>query len=1116
MKITFVLLLACFMTVSASTMAQKITLNTTDANLKTVLKEIKKQSGYNFVIEENLLNNAQPVTLHLSGANIDDALKQLFEARQLTYTVEGKVITIKEKQVSFLDKVKDFFTSTDVSGVVIDEKGQPLPGTTVRVKNGSKFTSADQNGYFVLNGVNENDILEFTFLGYKTKEIPANAGLRRIQMELSSSKLDEVQIEAYGKSSKRTSVNDITTVKGADFEKQPLDNPLEALQGRVPGLIITPSSGMPGAATTIQLRGQNSLAGPLTQPLILVDGVPITNNIEGAGYINLDFATISSLAAINPVDIESIDVLKDADATSIYGSKGANGVILITTKKGKSGDTRITASSYTGYSSIIKEAPMMNTQQYLQMRKDAYIADGNPVPTNQNDNYDLTVWDQNRYTDWQKVFLDDHAIYNKNDASISGGTPYIQYFLSGSYSNQGFMYKGPSKYQKDDGHFSITGNSANQKFRAELTGGYTGVNAVNGYDLTAAAINTLPNAPALFNSSGGLNWEPNPVTGYATWTNPLAGEANENYQKTATLYTSINLSYKISPSLTIKTTAGITDVNLHGFGDQTIASQDPATITTAIGSSTFSNNSSNSWTVVPQLTYDHNIGRGLFTALVGASLDELDQYNQEITGLGYTNDALLHSLINANSYGSYNAAVQDRDAAVFARAEYNWNDKYIFTANARRDGSSRFGAGHQYGNFASFGLAWVFTNEEIIKKALPFLSFGKIRFTDGTSGNDDVPDYQNIGYYKTVGGNGGFSGDPVTYQGIKPLFSQGAFNPDFRWESVNKMEWGTTLAFFNDRIVIDGTYYRNRSSNQLSLISLPATAGSTYITVNLPAKIQNMGGDFTLTTTNIKSKNFSWTTTGNISFQRNKLLSLPSANYDSNFPAYLYYLTQNLNPVGKAFSGVASVYQFRGVDPATGVYMFTGFDGKPTTFDQANAYGGLVSTNPQYYGGMGNTFTYKGLSMSVFLQYMKQNGLNYLYQSDSPPGYTNGYNQPAALINYWKKPGDITQVQRVSQQGYYIDPNTGNFYDLFGAQAAAKQSTAAYTDASFIRVKSVTLSYGIPESWARKIGVKSLAFNMSAENLFTITGYKGVDPQTQTIYALPLVRTITAGFNILL
>lgn len=1121
MKITTLIMLVFLLHVSASTRAQ-ITLDAKSAPLQKVLDDISTQSGYDFVYADNDLKNIKVVNIKLDNASIDKALQACFDGQPLVYEISDKTVMVRRKEdKSVLDRIKDYFTDRDVTGIILDEKGEPLPGATVKVKNGSKVATTDLKGFFIIKNVNEDDILVISFVGYKSKEAPVNSDLT-IRLELSSSKLDQVQIEAYGTSSKRTSVNDITTVKGVDFQNQPIDNPLEALQGRVPGLIITPTSGMPGSAIKLQLRGQNSLMGPMTQPLIVVDGVPVLNNTQGFDNIDLNNPNLSSLSFINPDDIESLDFLKDADATSIYGSKGANGVLLITTKKGKAGDTRIDVSSFTGYSQLSKEMPMMNTQQYLQMRRDAYLNDGNPVPTSPNNNFDLTLWDQNRYTDWQKVLLGKNAFFTSSNASISGGNTLLQYVISANYGRQTFIFPGPGNAKHGGGYFSITGASKNEKFRASLSGGYTANSSINPNDVSYVATDLQPNAPAIYNANGTLNWEPGP-SGPATWNNPLAPLANENEEHGAWLYSSLELSYKISSSFTLKTTAGITSLTGNSFIGSTIAAKDPFYNAYNRGSSSFFNQTSNSWSVAPQLLYNHAIGEGLLNVIVGASLDNQSQFAQSTSGNGYTNDALLHSLTSASSFAASNNAGQDMAEGVYARATYNWGDKYLLSANVRRDGSSRFGPGHEFGNFVSGGIGWVFSNEEFIKKALPVISFGKIRFTYGTSGNDGIGDYQALGYYQTVGGPPGLFGvTPISYQGIPTLYSTGPNNPDFHWETVTKAELGFELGFFNDRIVLNGNYFRNRSSDQLSSINLPATAGGGTVTANLTAKIQNMGGDLSLNTVNIKTKNFSWSTSGNISFQRNKLLSLPpdfQNNSLSSFLPYGYYRDHNQSPVGHAFSGEIPVYQFLGVNPATGVYMFTGPDGKPTYEGGSEfpAYSALVTINPQYYGGLGNTFRYKNFTLDIFLQFTKQNGLNYLYEDPQAPGTDIGAsentNYPLATVNYWKKPGDITQIQRVSAQGYYTDPN-GNYYYINAGYNDVQHSTAAYTDASFIRVKSLSFSYSIPESWKKKLGVRNLTFSINAQNLWTITAYKGWDPETQGNYTLPPLRIITAGFNI--
>jgi len=1123
MKITTLIMTIFLLQVSAATKAQ-ITLNARQQSLTVVLKSISKQSGYDFIYSDNDLKNAKPVNIKLDNAGIDEALKQCFDGQPLIYEISDKTVMVRKKEEkSVLDHIKEYFTARDITGIILDEKGQPLPGATVKLKNGNKVTTTDEKGMFRLKNLNEDDILIISFIGYKNKEVPVNTELI-ISLELSSSQLDQVQIEAYGRNSKRTSVNDITTIKGADFENHPIDNPLKAMEGRVPGLIITPASGLPGAAMTLQLRGQNSLTGAMTEPLIILDGVPISNNVNNWSYpMTTDVlgneSFTSSLSFINPADIESIDVLKDADATSIYGSKGANGVILITTKKGKAGDTRINISSYTGFSKLTKEISMMNTQQYLQLRRDGFIADGNPVPTDPHSEFDLTLWDQNRNTDWQKLLMGKNAFYNRDNASISGGNALMQYMVSANYGSQTYVFPGPAKFQTGGAHFNITGASRDQKFHASLTGSYTGTYNPDPDDQSGTAATLSPNAPALYKPNGELNWEPGP-TGYATWLNPLGKIANQNYSKAGVLTSSLDLSYKISPSFMLRTSAGITSIKINGFNDQTAASQDPAAPPNIYSS--FFNNSSDSWKVEPQVVYTHAIMGGLLNVIAGASLDQQSRYNQVVEGVGYQNDALLHNLASAGGFFAQNSAAQYRSEGIYARATYNWADKYLLSANVRRDGSSRFGPGNQFGNFVSGGIGWVFSNETFIKKVLPFISFGKLRASLGTSGNDGIGDYRAIAYYNTVSIRGPLGDQPVNYQGISTLYSAGPNNPDIHWETVTKLTLGFDLGFFSDRILLTGNYFRNRSSDQLLNVNLPATTGGTSLTINMPAKIQNMGGDLTINTKNIAGKNFSWFSSGTIYFQRNKLLSLPAGNYTSLLPIFAYYRSINQSPVGKAFNGVTAAAEARGVDPATGLYMFTGDGGKAVTADLLNPNNAtLVTTNPQFNGSLGNTFRYRNFSLNVFLRFTKQNGLNYLYQGNgTPPGTDqsgNGalnINQPQGLLNYWKKPGDIVPIERISAQGSYTDPNTGISYDLFHYYDVQAHSTAGYTDASFIRVQSVAFSYSIPENWAKRIGVRNLRFSLSGENLWTITGYKGFDPETQNLITLPPLRTITAGFDI--
>lgn len=1110
MKLTTLIIMIALVQVSALTKAQ-ITLNETSASLRKVLKTISKQSGYDFVYNDRDLDNTRPIRIKLENASVEQALQICFENQPLVYEVADRTVMVKRKEdKSVIDRVKDYLAAIDIGGKVVDEHGNPLPGASAKVKNGKQVTVTDQYGEFFLKGVADDAIIVISYLGYSPKEINANLLLKPslIALKPSESKLDEVQVMAYGVTSRRISTGNIATLKAEDITKQPVDNPLLALQGRVAGLTITPASGLPGAPISVQVRGVNTfgklLEGSATaivsktaEPLFVIDGIPYANNIPGiagAGPVN---GQMSALSFINPGDIESIDVLKDADATAIYGSRGANGVILITTKKGKVGSNNINLNFSSGTGEVTKKLNVLNTQQYLEMRKEAYKNDMIPLPTDPDpSNYDLTVWDPNRYTDWQEEMLGGTARYTNAQASVSGGTSTVRYFISGNYLRQGYVFPGDAKNENGNGHFSITGNSLNNKFSATLTGSYMANKVVTSTDFTAQALRLAPNAPAIYKADGMLNWEPDPNTGFGTWQNPYKVLPNATIAKSKVINSNADLSYRLLSSLTLKTNIGFSEVRGNSFTPLTLASNDPEYVRFGYvtGNSQFSSNSFRSWSVEPQALYNLTIGKGHLNAIAGASLQYQDVEWQELFAYGYTSDALLRNLSSAAGFSGMNSNSQYKYTGLFGRLTYNYSDKYILNLNARRDGSSRFGPKNQFGNFASVGAAWIFSKEVFLQENLPFLSFGKLRLSYGSSGNDGIGDYRYLELYGNVGDN-------LTYQGVQGLVSSGVTNPYYHWEETHKAEIALELGFLKDRILLSTAYFRDRSSDLLGNFPLPATAGTnSNFLVNQAAKIQSSGLEFQLNAQIVKRKIFSWSMSANTSIQRNKLLALPPAG------GAAYGL--KTAKVGDPYSGIARAAIARGVDPVTGRYQFTNDKGD-ATFDAG--FVTSVKTDPKFYGGLANTFSYGGLSFDVFLQFSKQLGRNYLFDTSfsSPGSFTSSKgNMPAEILNRWQNPGDIAYIQRFSTQE--LAQGSGPVLESW---VRAAQSTAAYVDASFIRVKNISLSYNIPEQWKQKLRMKNLRVYVQGQNLWTITNYKGLDPETKSI-SLPQLRILTAGIQV--
>jgi TonB-linked SusC/RagA family outer membrane protein len=1080
----------------SSTGDTRVTLNMKNTPLKSVFSEITRQTKIYFLGNSDRLDQNEEYTINVENETVNNVLTKLLGNKGFIWTIKDNTVLIQKSIENILTNKQHIpfpiDTSISVSGIVINKKGEPIIGATVLVKGGHLGTTTTSNGSFKIVGVKPNASIVVTNVAYLTREIYLHGknNIGSIQLEQYVSILDEAQIIAYGKTSRRLNTGNAVTINEEDIQKQPINNPLYALQGRVAGLEITPTSGLAGAAVNLQIRGNNSLNFK-TEPLVVVDGLPIVNNTAALGH--QDLSQISTLSFINPSEIESISVLKDADATSIYGSRGANGVILITTKKGKSGQTKINLNVQSGWGQVSKKIDVLNTQQYLQYRKESYVnrdidIDEEPLSTA---NADIKYWNQNRYTDWQKSLIGGTAKYNDLQGSIMGGTATIQYLIGGNYHKETTVFPGKNSDQKGSGHLSLTGISPNEKFRSTVSLTYmSDHNTLPSIDYTNNAITLSPNAPTLYNPDGKLNWEPF-TNGLSSWNNPLVELSRPYDAKVTNLVGSADFNYELLESLNLKLQLGYSELRGNSFIKKNPFIDRPPESINDDAEVSFNENSVKNLSIEPQLNYIININKSAITILIGGSIQSTNQQNEAINAGGYKSDALLKNLAAATNYYLTNSSSEYKYVAAFARLNYNWNGKYLINLTGRRDGSSRFGPGKQFGCFGSVGVAWIFTQEHFVRSAIPFISFGKLRFSYGSSGNDGIGDYAYLERYQSLG---------VTdfYQGTRGYTSTGLFNNDYAWEVTKKMEAGLETGFLKDRILFTVSYFRNRSNNQLIQYPFTSIAGPGQPYYNLPALIQNMGMEFTLNTENIKSKTFNWTTSFNLTRNRNKLLSYPDIQNSAFRQAQ----------VGKPFYGDIRVYKSAGVNEETGVYQFKTIDGKITSNPQDfsrldNGQYVHIYTGSKFYGGISNTFTYKNFGLDIFVQFNKQIGANPYSQYLLRSGRV-AMNVPLALLNTWKESGDKTQFQKNGYNPFFNYLISTNNFTL---------SDWSYVNASFIRFKNISLSYSIPDRLIKSMKIQNMKFFMHGQNFFTITKYKGFDPETKSMGSLPPLRVITLGIN---
>jgi TonB-linked SusC/RagA family outer membrane protein len=1079
MKLTTLLLITVILHVSASAVAQKITLAEKNVPLDKVLDQINSQTGYDFVFTTSTLKNSKPVNINVKNEELAKVLEVIFNDQPLTYAIDEKTVIIKEKEPS-LDQIKAGFAQITIQGKVKDETDQPMVGVTVRQKGTNNVVVTDNRGTYTLTVTDNNSIISFSYIGYETeelaaKEIPTGSV---IVLKPATENLKEIVInKGYYDEKRELSTGDIGIVSSKVIEEQPVTDPILALEGRVPGLFVAQLSGQPGSQSTIQIRGQNSIFNG-NSPLFLVDGVPYPSssltNLSSVGTY------LSPFNSLNPSDIENIEVLKDADATAIYGSRGANGVILITTKKGKAGKTKVNVNVYQGAGRPATTAKFMNTQQYLQMRNQAFANDGE-TPTPENDP-DLLVWDTTRYTNWGKVLTGNTVKMTNANLSISGGNTNTQFLVSGNFSNQTTPYPGNFFDQKAAGHANLTHNSTDQKFKLVLSIDYNiDKNVLPSGDPTSLISQLAPDSPPIYNADGTLNFA------NSTWSNPLA-----NFLKTATATTdnfnsSMNLSYDLLPNLKIITLLGYNNIELNSYRATPSTATDPAY------ASPYSTNAAEglgqniSWIAEPQIDYSKKWKNSSLDALVGTTFQENTTHSFTATGFGFSSDALIQDLALAPTTHVGNVGyTQYKLNKVFGRIGYNYKEKYIVNLTGSREGSSRFGPGHQIGNFGALGVGWIFSKEKFIQDNFSWLSTGKLRGSYGTTGNDQTDDY---GYLSTYGGIG------ESYQGVSALIPTNLSNPNYSWEVDKKLETGIDLGFFKDRISISLSYYRNRATNQLLGYQLPNITGYSSVTSNFPAVVQNSGEEISLHTRNIENKDFTWSSSFNISIPKNELLSFPGLA-NSSYAGFLF--------LGKPLTTLSTL-TYTGVDKHTGIYTFedVNHDGAITYPEDYNAT--VNPFTPRFYGGLQNSLRYKNFQLDVFFQFTKQIANSAESQLGVPGTFES--NQLANLSGVWQKPGNNAAVEKYTQD--YGSDAANAWYNW-------ASSNAAYVDASYIRLKNLSISYNLTDSFAKRLGVQNARIYFQGQNLLTFTHYQGFDPETNNVSVLSPIKMFTCGIQLTL
>lgn len=1055
-----------FIFFSTSVSGQRITFSKKSATIKQLFREITKQTGYGFFYEDVKIDQKRQFDANFKEQSVEEVLDFVFKDQPVSYVVKNESVLLRKKENLIVDEQADLIYR-DINGRVQDEQGNFLSGASIKLKNGRQQTLSDQNGGFSLRKVRKNDILLISYVGFLTKEIYADSPSDVFILKSSDSKLDEIQIVAYGKNTKRYDAGNVSVINADLIRKQPIANVLQSLEGQVPGLIVRQSSGFSSSSLDVSVRGNNNLKRFTgfgdnygTIPFYVIDGVPAVmgnGDVYNRG-INQNGITgplngQSPLYGINPADVESISILKDADATAIYGAQAANGAILITTKSGKPGKTSFEVRANTGVNFQAKKLKLMDTRQYIQMREQAFNNDG--IPQSDVNAYDLRIWNRDQYTDWQKELLGP-GFTGDAQIGVSGGQKQLIYRLNSSFHKETFPGINRSAEQRSTFSWSINHRKPGKKFDFIMKGNYAWTKS----DLPAAdpvkLIYLAPNAPNILDRDQNLNiegWKP------VAFPSALRMIKNKYSATGGFLNASADLNYHLLSNLSFSALFGYNLIaqnqNLDLEQTENLLSELPL----------MGRNHSVTWLIEPKTSYKAYFEKGRLEVLLGGSLMSSTQYGLINDPATFPVDGIIDFSTLATNNLFLNSYAQNRFQSLYARLIYLHDKKYVLNINGRIDGSSRHGENHQVGSFGSIAAAWILSEEVFFKEFCDFFSFVKLRGSYGRTGGSGIED--DLSHASLVRGTYPYSG------GIS-VFRLGLENPDLSPTINKKMELGLNIGLLNDHIIFAMSLFRNRSGNQVVNKVLPAMTGNEFVVANVPAVVENKGFEFNLEGTFFRKRNFNWTAALNVNIARNQLLDFPELNISGYQTTYA---------IGKSINNIPLLH-YLGKN-GSGRYEF-----EQNSATQSPVYL-LKSTDPVFNGALQNSFSYDRFSLSFLITFYSQKGL--LRPSNGVAGsLADGLgNQPLFLKDNFT----TNQLRKDIFDYYYSD--------------------AYWVNASFIRLQNIFLEYKIPVGRIRGLKRSACSFFVQGQNLFTITGYKGLDPSKITRKPFfPLRSAITSGLQL--
>lgn len=968
----------------------------------------------------------------------------------------------------------------EVSGVITAaEDGQPVIGATILVKGTSTGTATDIDGKYTLTVPGNNATLVISYTGFKTVEIAVGDRSQiDVVMESSVSILDEVVVTGYGSQGRRVLTSAVSSVGAEQIENLPTPSVDQMIQGRAAGVQISANSGTPGGGMFVRVRGTTSITAG-SDPLYVVDGIPITTTpleAEGVGG-----QQTSPIADLNPADIQSIEVLKDASATAIYGARAANGVVIITTKRGKkSQNSKVTLNSYYGIQNYWKDpqGQLVNARQFEELMNESAVNNGgNPPYPNPGSGPN---------TEWASLLFRDNAPMHNIDLSLSGGTDKVRYFISGNQFNQEGIMKN-QEFTRRSGRVNLDFDATNKitigtSVLYSRTDRVRADNDDNIYGGLGGAFFFPPNIP-VYQPDGSL-------TKFSIFENPVAvAEFQDLKMKVNRILANVYGEWSIMNGLKFKTSFSVDNNNVKEDAYWPTQMNEGAVVG-GQGRSTVTVDDNVIWENI--LTYQKSLGgEHYLTVLLGQSVQQSDFERTQATGQRFpSND--FRRITSAATQFSTSSGTEWGISSFFGRLNYDFAGKYIVTVNVRRDGSSRFGEDNRWGTFPSIGVAWRLSQENFLRDN-DLISELKLRASYGITGNQNgIDNFASRGLW-TGGAN------YTTTAGTRPLQLA---NPELKWETTRQIDIGVDLGILDERVVFSFDWYNKYTEDLLLEVPLPPTTGFSSQFQNF-GEIENEGWELTINATPVRKSDFSWDINFNIAHNEGVVRKLFAPievynrspfRYEEGVPLFSYWLHEQLY-----------------VDPANGNPVWRTVNGNSTTeaFNPNRDRFYVGNAQPDLFGGITNTLTFKGLDFMMFWQYSFGNEQLHWNRFFQEHGGTRNTGFMTSQLDRWQNPGDITDIPRMTAANYAGNLRPSRFVE----------------DGSYIRLKNIALGYTLPSSLTSKFGIQKLRLYVTGQNVITITDYTGLDPeltgpasnqlvQGMEFYTFPHARTFTGGITV--